>query len=78
MQNLLDSKRIGANLKRIRIAHGETQQQLGEIIGYGATTISNYENGYRLPDLETFVKIALHYQAELKDFLECNEEEHTQ
>ena len=45
---------IGANIRRIRLEHGETQQQLGELLGYGATTIANYERGYRLPDLETY------------------------
>lgn len=50
--------------------HGETQQQLGAFLGYGATTIANYESGYRLPDLETFFKIALYYGASLEDFVQ--------
>ena len=60
---------IGANIRRIRLEHGETQQQLGEMLGYGATTIANYESGYRLPDLETFFEIALHYGASLVEFM---------
>lgn len=60
---------IGANIRRIRIEHGETQQQLGAFLGYGPTTIANYESGYRLPDLETFFQIALHYKASLEDFV---------
>lgn len=60
---------IGANIRRIRLEHGETQQQLAELLGYGATTIANYESGYRLPDLETFFEIALHYGAGLDDFI---------
>lgn len=63
------AKIIGANIKRLRMEHGETQQQLGEFLGYGATTIANYEKGFRLPDLETFFEIAVHYNAELKDFI---------
>ena len=59
---------IGAAIRRLRLEHGETQQQLGEFLGYGATTIANYEKGYRLPDLETFLEMAIHYDAELKDF----------
>lgn len=65
---------IGANIRRLRLEHGETQQQLGELLGYGATTIANYESGYRLPDLETFFEIALHYRASLKDFMREPEE----
>lgn len=60
---------IGANIRRIRLEHGETQQLLGEHLGYGPTTIANYESGYRLPDLETFFEIALHYGAALEDFM---------
>ena len=65
---------IGANIRRLRLEHGETQQQLGELLGYGATTIANYESGYRLPDLETFFEIALHYRASLEDFVRGPEE----
>ncbi len=32
---------IGANIRRIRLEHGETQQQLGELLGYGATTVGS-------------------------------------
>ena len=60
---------IGANIRRIRLEHGETQQQLGEMLGYGATTIANYESGYRLPDLETCFESALHYGASLEEFM---------
>ena len=65
---------IGASIRRLRLEHGETQQQLGELLGYGATTIANYESGYRLPDLETFFEFALHYRASLEDFMRGPEE----
>lgn len=67
---IISAQVIGANLRRIRLEHGETQQHLGTFLGYGATTIANYESGYRLPDLETFFRIALHYGASLEDFIE--------
>lgn len=63
------AKLIGQNIKRLRMEHGESQQQLADYLGYGATTITNYESGYRQPDLKTFFMIAEHYNAELKDFL---------
>ncbi len=65
---IVTAQEIGANIRRLRMEHGETQQELGEIIGYGATTVANYESGYRMPDLETFFAIALHYDARLEDF----------
>ena len=67
---IISAQVIGANIRRIRLEHGETQQHLGTFLGYGATTIANYESGYRLPDLETFFRIALHYGACLEDFIE--------
>ena len=66
----IDAQTIGANIRRIRLEHAETQDQLGTILGYGATTIANYESGYRLPDLLTFFQIALHYEASLEDFMQ--------
>lgn len=67
---IISAQVIGANIRRIRLEHGETQQHLGTFLGYGATTIANYESGYRLPDLETFFRIALHYGASLEDFIQ--------
>ncbi len=65
---------IGANIQRIRLEHGETQKQLGDYLGYGVSTIANYESGYRLPDLLTFFRISIHYQATLEDFIVSFEE----
>lgn len=62
------SEVIGANIRRLRTAHGETQQELGDAIGCGATTIANYEKGYREPDLGTLCRIADHYGVSLDEF----------
>lgn len=63
------AKIVGTNIKVRRMEHGETQQELAELLGYGATTVANYESGYRLPDLETLVAIAEHYEAKLDELL---------
>lgn len=65
---IITAQLIGANIRRLRLAYGETQQELGNLIGYGVTTVANYESGYRMPNLETFFKIAFHYGASLEDF----------
>lgn len=59
MEHKITAKLIGENIRRLRLKHGESQEALGEFIGYGSTTIANYESGYRMPDLETFFEIAL-------------------
>ncbi|MDO4976728.1 MAG: helix-turn-helix transcriptional regulator [Eubacteriales bacterium] len=68
-ENNITAENIGGNIRRLRMEHGETQEQLGEFLGYGATTIANYESGYRLPDLLTFLQIAFHYDATLEEFV---------
>lgn len=67
-RNVITAELIGKNIRRLRLMHGETQQELGDVIGYGATTVANYESGYRMPALETFMVIAYHYEATLEDF----------
>lgn len=49
------------NLKRLRLLSGETQAELGESINVAKTTVNMYENGNRLPSLETVKDIATHY-----------------
>ncbi len=61
---------IGENIRRVRVRNGETQEQLGKVIGYGATTIANYESGYRQPDIQTLVKIANHYGVSINELIE--------
>lgn len=65
----ITAENVGANIRRLRLEHGETQEQLGRFLGFGDTTIANYESGYRLPDVLTFLQIMLHYEASVEDFL---------
>ena len=60
---------IGTKIKELRIAKKETQKDLGEIIGYGATTIANYESGLRQPDVETLKRIADHFGVSITSLL---------
>jgi len=46
------------NLKKYRKQYGFTQQQLGDLIGVGKSTMSMYENGLYEPDIETLKKLA--------------------
>ena len=64
------NKIIGENIRRLRISHNETQAELGENIGYGSTTIANYESGERLPDLITAYAIAQRYHVEMEKLME--------
>ena len=52
---------FGKNLRALRVMAGETQTELGEIIGVSKTAITNYEQGTRAPDLEALKEMAAHY-----------------
>ena len=48
-----DLKKMGANIRCLRMAYGETQEQLGEAIFVEKNTVSYYETGKREPNKET-------------------------
>lgn len=54
----MDRKIIGARINHLRALHNMTQNDLSERLGVGPTTISNYERGYSLPNLQLFIKLA--------------------
>ncbi|AWW28351.1 MULTISPECIES: helix-turn-helix domain-containing protein [unclassified Acetobacterium] len=49
---------MNLRLKTLRQQKNINQAELGKILDVGKTTISNYETGYSVPDLETVVKLA--------------------
>ncbi len=46
-------KKLGKNIRSLRVAYGETQEKLSEIIGYSKNAVSNYERGIREPEQDT-------------------------
>jgi len=49
---------IGKRIKDLRIENGMSQQELGDAIGVTKVSICGYENGTRIPSLETFGLLA--------------------
>lgn len=64
--------RLGKNIKDLRKAHGETQQELGRFLNVEDNTISMYESGKRQPDLDTLQKIAARYGRPLDEFVRAD------
>lgn len=58
MDDILDYKLIGANIKRLRRERGATQEYLAEAADISAVFVSQLENGKRVPSLETLCRIA--------------------
>lgn len=49
---------IGSKIKHFRQELGLTQKELAQKIGMGATTVTNYEKGFRTPKKDSLFKLA--------------------
>ncbi len=58
---------IGENIKRIRKEKGYFQKQLAEKLGTTPQNLAQYENGKRIPKIETLIKIAEALDCEVSD-----------
>ncbi len=61
--------KIGAFLQRLRKEKGLTQEQLAEQIGVARRTVSRWETGSNLPDLDILVELADLYAVDLREIL---------
>ncbi len=52
---------ISDNIKRIREAHGLTQQQLGEIAGVSDKAVSTWESGINVPRMGAVEKMSKYF-----------------
>lgn len=67
-----DLKKLGANIRSLRIAYGETQEQLGEAVFVEKNTVSYYENGKREPNKEILTAIANHFMVSVGELLQSD------
>ena len=66
----MDTKKIGAFLKQCRKEKNLTQEQLAEVLGVSARTVSRWETGTNMPDLSILVELAEYYEVEMKELLD--------
>lgn len=62
-------KKIGNNLKRLRLEKGFKQSELAEIVGVEDKTISRIEVGGNYPSMDLLVRLAEALDCELGDFV---------
>ena len=62
--------KIAENIKFYRKQLGLTQEQLAEKLNGKKSLISNYENGYSIPDINTLCKLAQIFDVSLDDLVE--------
>lgn len=61
--------KLGKNIQALRSTFGESQEELGMILGIEKTAISNYEKGIRKPKREVLEEIAKHYMISVEELL---------
>lgn len=75
-----DNMFLGERLKKLRLEKGLSQQELGDLIGVSKVSISEYENGNRIPLLNNFNELldVFHVTADYflgRDMIAVSEEE---
>lgn len=64
--------KLGKNIRALRKAYGETQEELGYAINVEKNTISYYETGNRVPSKEVIAEIAKHYMISVDEILKSD------
>ena len=65
----MDLQKIGTFLKELRKEKGLTQEQLAENLNVYRRTVSRWETGSNMPDLDLLVEMADLYQTDLRELL---------
>lgn len=60
---------LAINLRRLRLDHNYTQQQLGKMLNLSRQAYSNYETGKRIPDIDLLIRIADIYGVKLEQLI---------
>ena len=65
----MDLQKIGTFLKDLRKEKGLTQEQLAETLNVSRRTVSRWETGSNMPDLDLLMEIADLYAVDLREML---------
>jgi len=65
----MDQQKMGVFLKKLRNEKNLTQEQLAEKFGLSRRSVSRWEGGYNLPDIDILIEMSDFYEVELKELL---------
>ena len=65
----MDQIKIGKYLQELRKERGLTQEQLAEHVGVARRTISRWETGSNMPDLDILIELSDFYDVDLRELL---------
>jgi len=61
---------VGQKLKEQRLKQNETQESVANKLGVSRQTISNWENGKTLPDIDSLIKLSQIYQLSIDELFD--------
>lgn len=71
----MDQTKIGMFFRELRKEKGLTQEQLAEQFGVSRRTVSRWETGSNMPDLDILIEMADYYGVELRELLDGERKE---
>lgn len=66
----MNQQKIGTFLKELRNEKNLTQEQLAEKLGVSRRTVSRWETGSNMPDLDLLIEMAGYYEVDLRELLD--------
>ena len=66
----MDQQKIGAFLKELRKEKDVTQEQLAETLNVSRRTVSRWETGSNMPDLDILIEMADYYNVDIRELLD--------
>jgi transcriptional regulator with XRE-family HTH domain len=66
----MDQQKIGAFLKELRKEKDVTQEQLAETLSVSRRTVSRWETGSNMPDLDILIEMADYYNVDIRELLD--------
>ena len=66
----MDIKKIGSLLKELRKEKGLTQEQLAEEFYVSSRTVSRWETGSNLPDIDILIGLSEYYNVDIRELLD--------
>ena len=66
----MDQQKMGAFLKRLRNEKNLTQEQLAETFNTTRRSVSRWETGYNLPDIDILIEMSDFYDVDLREILD--------
>lgn len=66
----MDQEKIGQFLKTLRSQKAVTQAELAETLGVSNRSVSRWENGVTMPDLDLMIELSKYYEVEVGEILD--------